>query len=363
MKKQSQENTRERIIRTLRIKGPLRLTDLANLLSKSPSTITYHLNLLTDQGTLVANEEKFYNVAEEGDIGEAILSAIKEHGALRMSDLLRLEELRVFGEKIHAAFRNLITKGLLVERDEVIKLTRWGTNKLGVCYVCYKPVTGDSVVSFVTDLLYEIEGTVQLGDVPGQVTAILIHPRCFRKLAREIIGGFSSIHIPDDCFCDHCGLPLSIGVYRMLVEGIGVSLQELRGHLLKFENEIVDKTKPWPWFYRLQDIEELVMKIAEGAKKKGIDYDLNKRQQELWRVSQSTMEKKKERINETIRTLFSPIEIAYSKIMSSQVTEDIHFVIRKETAAYIPSERGFGMVFVQKDGKRMHPYCASILKQ
>jgi Mn-dependent DtxR family transcriptional regulator len=341
---------------------PQRQTDLANALGLADSTISYHLKLMEEEGVIAVDERKFYMLAAEGDVEEAILAAFKEHGPFDKGDLFKLEELKVFGAKIHAAYQNLITKGLLVEQDESIKLTRWGTNKLGVCYVCYRPVTGLSTVSFVTDMLYEHEGLKAVGDAPAQVTGVLIHPRCFRRLANEMIGEYSDIQIPDDCFCDYCGLPLSIKLYEMLVENIGASFDEIRSHLLKCEGEISGKIQK-TWFSSRKDVEDLVTEIEEEVKKKQIDYVRVIREQELWNAIQSIIKEKQERMYEIIRSLFSPTEIAYSKVTTpweSPTVEDL-IVTDKESFKYAPFEASFGMVFIGGKGERLHPFCARMI--
>jgi Mn-dependent DtxR family transcriptional regulator len=355
------------------MRGPQRQTDLANILGLADSTISYHLKLLEKEGAIAVDERKFYMLAEEGDVEETILSVFKEHGPFKKGDLFKLEELAVFGAKVHAAYRNLITKGLLVEQDENIRLTRWGTNRLNVCYVCCKPVTGLSTVSFVIDMLFEHGGVPIIGDVPERLTAVLIHPKCFRKLANQLIGEYSELQIPDDCFCDYCGLPLSIGVYRMLVENIGVSIEEMRGHLLKCENEITYKMqKPWPLFTSRENVEELVTEFEKEAKKKQIDYDRETRERELWSAAQSIIREKEERLDEIIRASFGPIETAYSKIITPWqytpeeeiiTTEEEFITTDKEKLRYASHGANYGMVFIGKNGERLHPLCASLLNR
>ena len=92
LKQESQLNTKEKIAQALRMKGQMRLKDLSIAVGKVNSTITYHLQHMVDNGTVVMDDAKVYRLAEEGEVEKAILKAISAHGPSKTNDLFQLEE-------------------------------------------------------------------------------------------------------------------------------------------------------------------------------------------------------------------------------------------------------------------------------
>jgi len=364
VRKQNQEETRKAIVKILRMKGrPQRQTDLANALGLADSTISYHLKPLEEEGVIAVDKRKFYMLAAEGDVEETILSVFKEHGPFEKGDLFKLEELKVFGAKIRAAYQNLITKGLLVEQDEKIKLTRWGTERLNVCYVCYKAVTGLSVANFVTEhMMHRYEDGSSAG--AEIITDVVIHPECFRKIANEQLEEWGGPFIPDKCFCDYCGLPLGVDFYRMLIENTQyVSLDELSRHMLQFENETVRKKKLRFSSMGRCGTEELVAEFEKEAKKMKRNYDSARREQELYNAYREIIKEKKDRMERIIRAFYSPIERAYSSVATPDLMETVTTTesnpdAKPDTLEYVPHKGEYTIIFIGSDGKRLHPYCA-----
>jgi len=372
-------NGQQKLMRALRGR-PLSHGDLVKETGLAPSTVSYHLKQLTKKGVLKCTEEKLYRIADEEEVELAIMNLLRGR-RLTQDEIVRSQELTVFSGVILEAFERLLLKGLIekvltVNQPERYRLSWRGCQKLGICYVCNKPSRDGSEIG--SHVLEELVGL-------WIESSGFIHPECASEILRENLD-YGDVEYGKECFCDYCGLPLSPGTLRNVIERVEVkdlSLYLVESEMIAYNawKEVWRKQQCFPPIvdvYRFIDtFSELVMlfeHIKEGVNltspETAEDYHPSARAKELFPIWQEIRRDKKRLADRVIELLIGPQGLVYEKLQPIGASSAYVLVKPGEKAESekleawpVEVEGGDHSLVIREGKKRYHPYCEALIKK
>jgi len=210
-------------------RGPLTLSELADLSNLSKPTVHHHMKKLLREKIVQYNKKTGkYTVKIESEIKTPILESLTspktldqlgsylkklaEKESSEKSPLKILVKDKDFRIKLNDLVEFLFDEELVTETKEhvlsdskfttieLITLTWVGCVVLNICHVCKQPLNDDVAVAHIIQTDYPTDFTA--------VQAPLIHPKCVSTLA-DIYSSYWINGSHSDDYCHYCGLSLS----------------------------------------------------------------------------------------------------------------------------------------------------------